>query len=185
MALEHVQQEILHTAEDAAKKILADAKEQVRVEMEHTHTACALLEKQTQELMEKEEEMAVKRMEANKKLIVRKVLLEKKKELLEETFAETKKVLQNMPRSEKVKILRHLFDTAKKEMSIGTLYVGSQDKEIVNAFGIPVQQESMLGGLIAENKEGTVRTDYSFDALLQEIEEKRRHDVAALLCEGI
>lgn len=181
MSLEHVKAEMKDHAEQEAHKLVADAKELAKKEMDHAHEIVDAFETETQAALQKELEMIEKRYEASMKLTAKKVLLEKRKQVLEETFEEAKETIQNLPKAEKVKFLGMLFDRAKKECSVGKVYCAKQDVAMVKGFASQVTEEAMIGGLVVENKEGTMRIDESFDAMLKDLKEKKLQEVAEIL----
>ncbi len=181
MSLEHVKQEIKEHADHEAQKMVAEAREIAKKEMEHAHEIADAFETETQATLQKERELLERRYEAGMKLAAKKVLLEKRKQLLEETFEEAKETIRNLPKAEKTKLLRTLFDNAKKQCVVGKVYCAKQDVPIVKAFASQVAEEAMLGGVVVENKEGTMRIDASFDAMIKELQEKKLQQVAKML----
>lgn len=181
MSLEHVKKELKDHAEQEAHKLVAEAKELAKKEMDHAHEIVDAFETETQAALQKELEVLERRYEASMKLAAKKVLLEKRKQLLEETFEDAKEMIRNLPKAEKTKMLSMLFDRAKKECSVGKVYCAKQDIAIVKAFAPQVVEEAMLGGLVVENKEGTMRIDESFDAMIKDLQEKKLQNVAEIL----
>ncbi|MBI5073169.1 hypothetical protein HZA99_05090 [Candidatus Woesearchaeota archaeon] len=181
MSLEHVKKELKDHAEQEAHKLVAQAKELAKKEMDYAHEGVDAFETEIQAALQKELEVLERRYEAGMKLAAKKVLLEKRKQLLEETFAEAKETIRNLPKAEKTKMLSMLFDRAKKECTVGKVYCAKQDTAIVKTFASQVAEEAMLGGIIVENKEGTMRVDESFDAMMKDIQEKKLQKVAEIL----
>ncbi len=181
MSLEHVKKEVKDHAEQEAHMIVTQAKELAKKEMDHAHEIVDAFETETQTALQKELEVLERRYEASMKLAAKKVLLEKRKQLLEETFEQAKQIIQNLPKAEKEKMLRLLFDRARKECSGGKVYCAKQDMQIVKTFGSQVVEEVMLGGLVLENKEATMRVDASFDTMIKDLKEKKLQNVAEIL----
>lgn len=181
MSLEHVKQEIKDHAEEEARKIVAEAKERAKKEMESAHAAVDNFETETQATLQKELELMDRRYEAAMKLAAKKVSLEKRKQLLDETYEEAKEAIKNLQKAEKIKLLSMLFDRAKKQGSVGKVYGAKQDLPLIKALNQQVAEEAILGGLVVENKEGTIRIDYSFDAIIKELQEKKLQNVAEIL----
>lgn len=181
MSLEHVKAEMKDYAEQQAHKFIANAKDLAKKEMEKSHELVDAFEEETQAVLQKELEMLEKKYEASMKLTAKKVLLEKRKQVIEETFTEIKQIIQNFPKAEKTKLLTMLFDRAKKECAVGKVYCAKQDVPIVRTFANQIVEEVMLGGIVVENKEGTMRLDESFDAMIHDLQEKKLQEIAAIL----
>ena len=67
----------------------------------------------------------------------------------------------------------------RKDIEIAHIYCSSRDAKFIKEFD--VQSADIIGGLIAENNERTVRVDYSFETLLQSIKENELQSIRKLL----
>ena len=181
MGLDHVKKEIIDHAEEEAKHIVGAAKEQVKKDTDASHGIADAFEAEVDAALKKELDALDKRYYASMQLLSKKVLLQKKKELLEELFQEFSASLAKMPKAEKTKILQTLVDRAKKQCAIGKIYCAAQDVSIVKGFFPAVEQKPLVGGIVAESKDGNYRFDYSFDTMLNQLQERKLQEVYALL----
>ena len=181
MGLDHVKKEIIDQAEEEAKHIVGAAKEQTKKDTDAGHGIADAFEAEIDAALKKELDSLDKRYYANMQLLSKKILLAKKKELLEQLFEEFSEGLAKMSKAEKTKILQTLVDRAKKQCAIGKIYCASQDVSIVKGFFPAVEQKSLIGGIVAESKDGYYRYDYSFDTMLNQLQERKLQEVYALL----
>ncbi len=181
MSLDHVKKEIIDHAEEEAKQIVSAAKEQVKKDTDISHGIADAFEAEVDAALKKELEALDKRYYASMQLLSKKILLQKKKELLEELFSEFSTSLAKMPKAEKAKILQALVDRAKKQCALGKIYCAAQDVSIVNGLFSAVEHKPLIGGIVAESKDGHYRFDYSFDTMLSQLEEKKLQEVYLLL----
>ena len=181
MALEHVKQEIIENAEAEARKILADAKDHAKKEMDAAHRTLDAFDTELQESLQKELDGLEKKYYASMKLASKKVLLQKQKELVDALFQELREHLAQLPKTEKTKILASLYDASKKQVSIGKIYCAKQDVPLVKTLFSTVEAKEMVGGIIVENKDRTLLLDYSFDSIVALLQENKLQEVTALL----
>ncbi len=181
MALEHVKQEIIDHAEYEAKQIIAQAKVQAKSDIEAAHEAVATFEEQVYAAQEKEKETLEKQHAAAMKMRAKRILFEKRKEILVRTYDALARKVAKLPKTAREKLLTQLFTQAKKECAIYHVYCAKADLLFVRKFVKNAQAVNILGGIIAENKDGTVRVDYSFDSMLRTLKEKNLQEVAGIL----
>ena len=179
MTLESVKDEILNSAKSQATAMLAEArKEANRITTE--------AERKVEEMKIKAEAEAKRAMDIIKRqemssaeLESKKMLLEAKKQVIEAVFEEAKKKIAGMPEKKKEEMMKKLLDRAKKDLEIAYVYCNSKDAKFLKGFNL--QNADIIGGLIAENKEKTIRVDCSFETLLQSVKENELQSVSKLL----
>ncbi len=181
MGLDHVKKEIIDQAEEEAKHIVTAAKEQTKKDIDAAHGIADAFEAEVDAALKKELDSLDKRYYASMQLLSKKILLQKKKKILEELFQEFSDSLLKMPKVEKTKTLQILVDCAKKQCSIGKIYCASQDLSIVKGLFSVVEQKPLIGGIVAESKDGNYRFDYSFDTMLTQLQERKLQEVYSLL----
>ena len=179
MGLENVKEEILNIAKEQANSLTADARKEANRIMRET-------EKKIEEIREKSESEskrtldAIKRQElASAELENKKMLLEAKKQAIEAVFAEARKRLEDMDDKKREAALKRLLDKAKNEMETATVYCNKKDAKFLKGFGI--ETANIMGGIITENKEKTIRIDCSFDAMLESIKESELQNISKAL----
>ena len=180
MGLEELKHEIIAQAEREAKKKVDVAREQAKKELDAAHQCIDAFEAEADATMQKEIELLEKKYHAQSMLASKKILLQKKKALLDNIFEECKELLIAFPASRRSSILPSLFEQAKKQCSAGVIYCAKQDIPLVKRFFHHVQEKPLIGGIIVENKDGTFSIDLSFDSMLQTLKETKLQEVAAL-----
>ena len=71
------------------------------------------------------------------------------------------------------------MEKAKDDIGGENLYCNKNDAKFMKDFN--AEAIDIMGGLIAENKDGTVRVDYSFDTMLQNIKENELQSINKVL----
>lgn len=77
--------------------------------------------------------------------------------------------------------INNLLEKAKNDIEVAKVYCNKNDASMVKGF--KAESAGIIGGIIAENNDGTVRVDYSFDALLQAIKENELQNINQILFE--
>ncbi|MBI2650135.1 hypothetical protein HYX04_02360 [Candidatus Woesearchaeota archaeon] len=179
MGLEAVKDEILGNAKEQSNSIIAEArKEANRISRE--------AEKKAEEMKEKSEAETkvmldtIKRQElANAELESKKMLLEAKKELIDNVFLEASKKLEALDEKKREVYIKKLLEKAKNDIEAAHVYCNKKDAKFLKDF--KVESANIIGGLMAENKEKTIRVDYSFETLLQSIKENELQNISKIL----
>ena len=179
MGLETVKEEILNSAKEQSSSLIAESRAEAnRITKE--------AEKKAEEIKEKSESEAkrmmdiIKRQElASAELDSKKMLLEAKKEIIGNVFGEARKKLENLDDKKKELILKRLLEKAKNEIEIAHVYCNKKDAKFLKGFA--VEPAVIIGGLMAENKERTIRIDYGFDTILESIKESELQEISRSL----
>jgi V/A-type H+/Na+-transporting ATPase subunit E len=181
MGLEQVKQEILDHAEEEAKRIVVDAKAHAKKDLAAAHDVVGAFEAEIEAQRIKELEALERKHIAAMKMHAKRILFEKRKEVLADVFAQLRQKVAKMPVAQRRLLLVKLFQHAKKQCTVGTVYCAKSDVSLVKKFAKNVQSTNIFGGIIAETKDRSVRIDYSFDSLLGDLEQKKLQEVAGIL----
>ena len=177
MGLEQVKSEILKEADKKAAKIVAEADKASKSYKLEAKEKLKDYEKQIAEETKKEIEAMQKKEEAAQKLEAKKLTFEEKKNILQDTVETTRTKLARLATKDKTKLLNKLLEKANSQMTVTHIYCNKDDLKILKIKG-NVEEADISGGLIVENKDKTVRIDYSFDTILDQISEKHLQEVA-------
>ncbi len=179
MSLEAVKDEILNSAKSQANAMTAEARKEA-------NKIAAEAEKKIEDMKAKSEAEAKRAMDTIKRqemssaeLESKKMLLEAKKQIVESVFADSRKKIESLPDKKREELIKKLLEKAKKDIEIAHVYCNSKDAKFIKGFG--VQSADIIGGLIAENRERTIRVDYSFETLLQSIKDNELQSISKLL----
>lgn len=176
MGLEELKNDIIENNKKEMEKIRRDADIKIK-EIEGALKAKIEEKKKAGKLKIKSELQQIeqiKTLEAKSKANQR--ILDKKRELIELTIREAKEAL----RKNNEVYLKRLLEKTQSQINVERVYCGEEDTKFLKIKTTP---KDLGGGIIAENKEGTVSVDYSYDSLLDQIKERHLFDIARLLFE--
>ncbi|MBS3128476.1 hypothetical protein J4410_04995 [Candidatus Woesearchaeota archaeon] len=170
MSLEAVKKEILASVREQAeqrkketaqqaKEILAKADEEIKQQEEETRQKTKVLLAAMEQ-----QESSLARSEAKR------ILLDMQKAVLDELMEQLKEILSKLPQKKRDEYCTRLLKKAQAQLSVKWAYTSKQDKKAISDKTITHEEMNIQGGLIAENKEKTVRIDYSFETLLEELQ---------------
>ena len=179
MGLETVKEEILSNAREQSNSITAEARREAsRITREAERKMEDMKEKseaETKKILDiiKRQELATAELE-NKKMI-----LEAKKQIIESVFSEAVKKLEALDDKKRESYVKKLLEKAKNDINIFHVYCNKEDSKFLKDF--KAEAANIIGGLMAENKEKTIRVDYSFETLLQSIKENELQNINKVL----
>jgi V/A-type H+/Na+-transporting ATPase subunit E len=169
MGLEKIKQEIVDKALQAEKEIIAEALKAVdKIKKEASEKAKRLKEEAANRLKSElqtleNRERSIQNMESQK------LMFEAKKELMEKAYNEAVDKIEKMPKKEREEIMKSLLKRAKGEIDVKVVYAHAEDKSIIgSSFEL---KDLYSHGIICENEDGTVRVDYTFHSLFEEVKE--------------
>ena len=85
---------------------------------------------------------------------------------MELTKDEAYKSLKGLKSAKRKSHINKLLKIVSKQMDIARVYCNKKDESLINGF--EVVKSEVVGGIIAENSDGDIQVDYSYDALLEE-----------------
>lgn len=184
MSLEDVKNDILEEAETNALDIVKDAetialsikKDAEKQADERESSFKASLNERIIHLTKKELSLA--------KLEAKKEIFEAKKRCMLNAIESAKSKLGSMPKKENEKLINELVSKAEKNMPLAFVYCNAKEEEIVKAAlksKAKVIKADMLGGIIAENADKSMRIDFSYESLLADLYDKVLNKLADIL----
>ncbi|RLI76383.1 V-type ATP synthase subunit E [Archaeoglobales archaeon] len=186
MPLESIIQEIYQKGEEQVKKLMEEAgKESEQIIAEAKAEAEEILKKAREEA-EKEADRLRRQEVSSVNLEMKRLLLNKQKELLETVFELTRQKIKEMDAGEKKKLLEILL---KKNAESGmVVYSNKDDEEVVKEVISGIDKDlkyggnvNCLGGVILESPDREVRLNLTFDELLTQVYEQKMSDVSKIL----
>lgn len=179
MGLEAVKEEILGSAKGQATSLIAEArKEANRILREAERKIEEMQEKydlETKKILDN-----IKRQElASAELENKKIVLEAKKQIIESVFIEAGKKLESLDDKKREAFIKKMLDKTKNDIDISYVYCNRKDSKFLKVYN--VEPIKIAGGLIAENKDKTIRVDYSFETILQGIKENELQSINKIL----
>jgi V/A-type H+-transporting ATPase subunit E len=181
MGLDQVKHEILQDAEEEADRIVEEAEQQAEeIVDEAEEKAEQLKEEAQQEAEEKAEalrrqELASANMEAQRKK------LSAKQGVIEDAFERLEERVRDMDTEKKLDLLTDVIEDIKDEITIGRV---ETSEDLVSELEDRVDAEVVatdIEGVIIENEDGSMRYDYSFATMLQNVRKNGRKAAASKL----
>ena len=181
MGIEKVKDEIIEKAKEQSSLAVSQAKKSAEAVLRDVESR---LESQRARSSEEAKGMMIdiKRQEmARAELESKKIFLQAKKEIIDDVFGQAKKSVSGLKEKEIASVISSLLKKAGNDIDIGYIYCNPGDAKFFSQF--KVEKAGISGGFIAENREMTVRVDYSFDTLFDSLRESNMEKIAAKLFE--
>lgn len=180
MALDKVIEDILSNTQAECDKLLQEANsERAKILQE----AEQRIEKR-RKAQEKELQETLKRLRrqelSSAELEARRIILNKKKDILDKTFTATLQDLSSMDSKERARVYKKILSGGKKLVQHPKVYVPKNDAALLaGTRGCDgIHEIDMEPGLILESQDGKVRLDYRFKTILESIWEKDLKNVS-------
>ena len=151
--------EILNEAKDAQKKMLGDSLAQAEDDLKNLH----------QQVI------------SSANLDVKRIRLNKRKELLDQVYNKTVESIKSMPASKAEKLLSVLIE--KHEAEGVKIYSNKNSEAIVKKLSSLsyAGNNDCIGGIVLENEDGTVRLDFTYDSILKNVYERSLKQMSDIL----
>lgn len=179
MGLEAVKEEIIRSAKQQESALIAEARKEANKITKEAEAKIEELKAKSDAEAKKAAETAKRQALAAAEMESKKMVLEAKKQVIETVFAEAKKKLDALDDKKREAYTAKLIDKAKKELEVAYVYCSKKDAKFDKGF--IVEAADIAGGLIAENKDRTIRLDYSFETMLENIKDTELQSINKLL----
>src|SRR3989338_1510896 len=180
MGLEEVRKEIIEKAKREADSLLKEADKESKQLVSETKDRIEEYRKSADVQRDLQIASMEKVYSASANASAKSIILEKKKDIISKSFDESGKMI--VKQSKQKRYAENLLRKAEAEIQIGTVYCNKQDVSGISGIKpYSVYAENISGGIIAENTDGTVRVDLSFDSILSDIKAKNLHTIAEIL----
>jgi V/A-type H+-transporting ATPase subunit E len=181
MGLEQVKAEILQKAKKEAVDIAKNAEAEAAKAAKDTAAELAAYVKEKEESFRKAEDVMKRKGLAQMGLDLKKLLLEAKKDTINHAFDAAKRKLHALPAAKKNEMLESIFMKAKKEIDAAVVYCNPHDAILLKDKGVELKSADLFGGVIAENRDETIRIDLSYETILESIRNENLQEVSAEL----
>lgn len=175
--MEKINEAILSKVQEEARSIIAEAEEKAREEVEKAHGLLEVRLEEERRKLRAEAEVEAARILAQGLIRARQELLKAKSEVIDEITRRVKESLSRTTSNEAAlgALLKEAISGLETDKS--QIYVASRDKNIVETIvskdgelsGIVmgIKEADLLGGVIAEDIEGKMRIDNSYETRLE------------------
>ncbi len=180
MALDKVIEDILSNTQAEYDRLIREAEsEKAKILQE----ADQRIEK-NRKAQEKELQETLKRLRrqelSSAELESKRIILNKKKDILDKTFTATLQDLSSMDPKDRARIYKKILAGGKKLVQHPRVYVPKNDAALLTGIrGCEgIHETDMEPGLILESQDGKVRLDYRFKTILENVWEKELKNVS-------
>ncbi|MAE42913.1 hypothetical protein CMO93_04020 [Candidatus Woesearchaeota archaeon] len=179
MGLEKIKEEILQKAEAAEKGILSEAAAKIDGVKKDVTEKIKQLEQESLQSLHTQMKAIENREQSLQNIESQKMLFEAKKEIMDKVYHEAFNKIKKIAKNEREAIIKKLLEMARKEIDVDVVYANSIDQEFIDA-NLRVKPFDTDGGIICETKDGSVRVDYTFASLFQDLREKTIKEVSKI-----
>ena len=179
MGLEAVKEEIIRNAKEISSSLIAEARKEANRTAKEAEKKIAEMKERSEEEIKKAADLIKKQHLAAGELASKKMVLDAKKQTIEKVFKEATTRLENLDDKKKEIFIKKLLEKASKEIEVSHVYCSKKDAKFMK--GMKIEHADIIGGIIAENNEKTVRVDYSFETMLESIKEKELQQISRIL----
>lgn len=151
--------EIINEAKDIQKKTLGDSLAKTEEDLQNLH----------QQVI------------SSANLEVKRITLNKRKDLLDKVYVQTVEKIKSMPASKKEELLKDIIN--KYEASGARVYSSKDSEDIVKKLTSLSYAGNIdsIGGIVLENEDGTVRLDFTYDSILKNVYERSLKQISDIL----
>jgi V/A-type H+-transporting ATPase subunit E len=151
--------EILNEAKEIQKKTLGDSLAKAEEDLQSLH----------QQVI------------SSANLEVKRITLNKRKELLDTVYNQTVEKIKSMPASKKEELLKSILN--KHEASGARVYSSKEFEETVKKLTSLTYAGNIdsIGGIVLENEDRTVRLDFTYDSILKSVYERSLKQISDIL----
>jgi V/A-type H+-transporting ATPase subunit E len=185
MALDKVANDILDNARKEADQRVQEAeKERAKILQESDQRIDKMRKVEEKELQDGL--MRMRRQElSSAELEAKKIVLNKRKDILNRAFEEMLKELSAMDHKEKSALYKKIVADGKKVIHRPKVFIPKGEADLLAGLrGCESLTETDMGsGLILENEDGTVRLDYRFKTILESIWDRDMKSISNVLFE--
>lgn len=185
MALDKVANDILENARKEADQRIQEAeKERAKILLETDQNIEKMRKSEEKELQDALTRMRMQEL-SSAELEAKKVVLNKRKDILNRTFEEMLKELSSMEPKEKSALYKKILADGKKVIHKPKVFIPQGEADLLAGLrGCESLTEiEMSTGLILESEDGSVRLDYRFKTILESIWDRELKSISNTLFE--
>lgn len=183
MALDSVKTEIDKSAAEAAAAIKAEADAEIKKIMADADSEIAAINEREEKRLEETIGRLGRQELSSAELESKKIVLAKKKEILEKAFNEALASLEKASDDEKLKQYKRMVKASKGVIDKPKVYVPAGSKITAKDIGASsvVEDSRITGGIILENEDGTIQVDMQYKTIIQTIWDREIKSLSDIL----
>lgn len=182
MGLEQVKKEILDKASEEAKAVIEKGRKEAESIMRKTDGEITIYRKKVEEEGVKLMESMERKIIAAAEFDVKKMKLDRKKEMMDLVMEGVKKRLEGLPENSREANIKRLLAKARKDIEVKFVHANPKDRKIVQKIsGVEYKETDIIGGIVAESRDMNFSVDLSYDGMLEDIKKKHLQEIAKSL----
>ncbi|MCJ7516561.1 MAG: V-type ATP synthase subunit E family protein [Methanomassiliicoccales archaeon] len=183
MALDKVVKDILDIARMEANKLSEGAEKEKTAILRAADEEIAKKRKLQERVLQEALRRSTRQEISSAELEAKRIILNARKEILDKVFEETLHEIESMPAQEKAKIYCKVYSNAKDLVPRPKVICPRGESKLLSDCVEPerVMESDMRSGLILESEDGTIRLDYRFKSILEEVWEKELRNISNML----
>jgi V/A-type H+-transporting ATPase subunit E len=183
MALDKVVKDILDIARMEANKLSEEAEKEKAAILRAADEEIAKKRKVQGRALQEALRRLTRQEISSAELEAKRMILNARKEILDKILEETLHEIESIPSQEKAKIYCKIYSNAKNLVPRPKVMCPRGESKLLSACVEPeiIMESDMRPGLILESEDGTIRLDYRFKSILEEVWEKELRDISNML----
>ena len=183
MALDNVTKDIRESAKASVSAIEADRDAEVAKIMAEADAVISDMKAKEDKRLKEVIEQLGRQVLSSAEIESKKIVLSKKREILEKAFAESLAVLESASAATKKKQYKHMVDAAKKVIADPKAYCSKSETITAEELGVSKLEKvgTITGGLILESKDGTIQVDMQYRTILQTVWDREMKSLSEIL----
>ena len=182
MGLEKIREEILQKAESAEKVILAEAVTKVEQIKNTAKDKIKQLEEEAAQKLDAEKRALINKEQSLANIEAQKLIFETKRGTINNTYNQAFEKIKKISKNEREAIVKKLLEQARKEIDVKVVYANDTDATFIDK-SLTIKPLDTEGGIICETEEDTIRVDYTFSTIFQDIRENTIKETSKILFE--
>ena len=181
MGLENVVNDILEQAKTEVAAIEAEAQDEAAAMTDKAKNEAEKILADSKTEVEANIQRRLKQETSSAQLEIKRAALNAKKDVLDSVYQSAKEAISSLAPDKNTSMLKAILD---EHGSDGTsVYSNARDAKLVRELTDLTFMDEIdcIGGLIIENEDGSVRLDYTFDRILDDVSEQTLKPVSDIL----
>lgn len=179
MGLKELKKEIIRDAERDASEILKNARAEADSIIQQANLEVGKFNEGVEQEIKSEIGVLEKREKASAEFEAKKMVMQKKRELLEKLLSESLSAFESLPEKRRRKHISRFLKLASARVECSRIICSQRDAKILK--GKTVETADIIGGIMVENKDGSERIDLSYETVLQIIFEHEFSAIAKIM----
>ena len=181
MGLENVVNDILEQAKTEVSAIDVEAQDEAAALIDKAKNEAGRILANSKTEVEANIQRRLKQEKSSAQLEIKRAALNAKKDILDSVYLSARDAISSFPPEKNASMLKAILDMYGSDGS--RVYSNARDAKLVRELtDLTFMGEiDCIGGLIIENDDGSVRLDYTFDRILDDVSEKTLKPVSDIL----